>query len=253
MQISKRAKVAFIVVSCVVIVPSLIVTIDELDFVARWLGHLEAYKDNIERVIYACLLLPLLSAALKKLRVRKSGKNVKGLKATVGIFGFEIEFDDDDSANSSLCDDDATRKKAGVEAQSRNVQASCRGYAMARKIISMLSSELQLTFATNAILTRGGCRYMPDGFAVRNGRAYIVEIKAMDRRDLIEGAIAQLKIFSNMMHDMKIAHVTLIFCVVSDRPVEYFTKLIRNIDLGEKTDFVLRVFAPKLLELEEMM
>lgn len=256
MQIIERVKIACIRVSKRVKIVCLsafgalvlIVTIDKLDFVARWLGHLEAYKDNIERVIYACLLLYLLSIAVKKLRVKQFVKAVKGLKANAGIFGFEIELNDDENANRNLCDDGETKANVKVEQQPRYVQDSCRGYAMERKIISILSTELQLTFATNTVLNRGGCRYMPDGFAVRNGRAYIVEVKAVDRPDVIERAVAQLKTFSNMMQDTKISHVTVILCVVSDSPVGYFANMTRKIDLGADTEFMFRVFSPKLLE-----
>lgn len=245
MQISKRVKIACISALGVGIALSLIVTIDKLDFVARWLGHLEAYKDNIERVIYACLLFHLLVIVVKKFRV---GKTVKGLKAKAGIFGFEIELNDDENANRNLCDDGETNANVKVEKQTQHVQSSCRGCAMARKIISILSMEFQLTFTTNTVLNRGGCRYMPDGFAVRNGRAYIVEVKAVDRPDVIKRAVAQLITFSNMIQDTEISHVTVILCVVSDRPAEYFASMTRKIDLGAEAEFIFRVFSPKLLE-----
>lgn len=248
MQISKRVKIACVSAVCVVVAISLVVTIDKLDFVARWLGHLEAYKDNIERVIYACLLLHFLSIAVREWWVVKSEKNLKSVKATAGIFGFEIEFNDNESAKRNLCDDGETRANVEGEGQSRYAQASCRGYAMTRKIISILSAEYQLSFVSNVVLTRGGCRYMPDGFAVRNGRAYIVEVKAVDRSDAINRAVAQLITFSNMMQGTQISHVTVILCVVTDKPTEYFAKMIRRIDFGVETEFMLRVFAPKSLE-----
>ena len=248
MQISKRVKIACISAVCVVVAISLIVTIDKLNFVARWLGHLEAYKDNVERMIYACLLLYPLSIAVKKLKTGKCGGSVKGLKANIGIFGFEIAFDDNESAKSNFCDDGDTKAKVEVEEQSRHIQSSCRGYAMERKIISILSAEHQLSFVSNAVLTRGGCRFMPDGFAVRNGRAYIVEVKTVDRPDVIKRVVAQLITFSNMMQDTEISHVTVILCVVSDRPAEYFASMTRKIDLGVETEFIFRAFSPKLLE-----
>ena len=248
MQISKRVKIACISALGVGIALSLIVTIDKLDFVARWLEHLETYKDNIERMIYACLILYLLSIAEKKLGVGKLGKNVKGLKAKAGIFGFEIELNDDVNANHNLCDDGETNANVKVEKQTQHVQSSCRGCAMARKIISILSMEFQLTFTTNTVLNRGGCRYMPDGFAVRNGRAYIVEVKAVDRPDAINRTIAQLKTFANMVQDTKISHVTVMLCVVSNKPVEQFSNMTKRIDLGEENEFMFRVFSPELLE-----
>ena len=252
MQINKQLKVALIAVSCVVVALTLIVAIDKLDFVARWLSHLEAYKDNVERMIYACLFLLVLSSAIKKVGVGKFGKNVKGFKANAGIFGFEVEFNDDDERPSrNHCEDAGLQTSAMAEKQSRHNRTLSREYAMGRKIISILSVELQLTFATNTILSRGGCRYMPDGFAVRNGRAYIVEVKAIDRPDVIERAVAQLKTFANMMQDTKIAHVTVILCVVSNQPAEHFASRIRRIDLGTEIEFNLRVFSPSLFE--EMM
>ena len=92
---------------------------------------------------------------------------------------------------------------------------------------------------------------MPDGFAVRNGRAYIVEVKAVDRPDAINRAIAQLKTFANMVQDTKISHVTVMLCVVSNKPVEQFSNMTKRIDLGEENEFMFRVFSPELLEERE--
>jgi len=247
MQISKRVKVVCIVASCVVIVLSLIVTIDKLDFVARWLGHLEAYKDNIERVIYACLFLLLLSNVIKKFRDGAIWGKVKGFKANAGIYGFEVEFANE-VTNSNHCEEVELQENNVGEKPSSQDRAICLASAMERKIISILSTELQLTFATNTILTRGGCRYMPDGFAVRNGRAYIVEVKAVDSPDAINRAVAQLKTFANMVQDTKISHVTVILCVVSNKPTKHFSDMTKRIDLGAETEFMFRVFSPELLE-----
>ena len=247
MQISKRVKIACISALGVGIALSLIVMIDKLDFVARWLGHLEAYKDNIERVIYACLFLLIVSNVMNKIRGGTVWGKIKGLKANAGIFGFEVEFSNE-VVDSNHCEEVEPQRNNVGEKPLPQYQAICLASAMERKIISILSTELQLTFATNTILTRGGCRYMPDGFAVRNGRAYIVEVKAVDRSDAINRAIAQLKTFANMVQDTKISHVTVILCVVSDRPAEYFASMTRKIDLGAEAEFIFRVFSPKLLE-----
>lgn len=238
-----RAKVA-----CVVGVILLIVVIDKLDFVARWLDHLEPYKNNIERVLYAFLFLLAASTIAKKFKGCAVFKNIKGLKANIaGVFGFEFEFAKE-NADSDQCEDARQKSDNAVEKSSLNNRPVFYVDVVTRKIISILSTELQLTFAPNAILRRGGCRYRPDGFAVKNGRAYIVEVKAVDRPYLIDRAIAQLKTFANIEQDRKISHVTVIFCVISNRPIESFSNMIKRFDFGPETEFILRVFSPAMLE-----
>ena len=135
-----------------------------------------------------------------------------------------------------------------IETPPKDIQFACRGSMAERRIISILNSELQLTFATNAVLSRGGCRYMPDGFAVRNGRAYIVEVKVGDRPEVIEMAIAQLKTFADMVQATKISHVTVILCMVTKHPATYFTRKIKNVNLGDEIEFIFRVFSYEQLE-----
>ena len=89
---------------------------------------------------------------------------------------------------------------------------------------------------------------MPDGFAVKDGRAYIVEVKTVDRHSVIAGTIAELKTFANMAQGTNISHVTVILCVVSNRSSEYFSNIIRRFDFGPETEFIFRVFSPAMLE-----
>lgn len=44
---------------------------------------------------------------------------------------------------------------------------------------------------------------MYEGFAVKNGRVYILEVKAVDRPYLIDRAIVQLKTFANIEQGRK--------------------------------------------------
>ncbi len=248
MQISKQVKSVGIGITFVVIAITLIVLIDYLDFVARWLWHIEPYKDNAERIIYACLFTVLVLNIIKKFGAGKIAKGIKGIKANIGSFGFEVEFVDVEKDNSSHCEDVVPKIDKVIETPSNNIQFACRGFVAERRIISILSAELQLTFATNAVLSRGGCRYRPDGFAVRNGRAYIVEVKVGDRPEVMKTAIAQLKTFSDMVQSTKISHVTVILCMVTKHPVTYFTRKIKNVNLGDETEFVFRAFSYEQLE-----
>ena len=173
MQISKQVKIVGVGIVFVVITITLIVLIDELDFVARWLRHIEPYKDNIEHIIYACLIVILILNVMRKLKALGFGKTVKTLKANFNGFGFEVEFSDREVAANMQCEESASGKGVLKEKLSIQIQHGCYASVWERKIISILSTELQLDFATNTVLRRGECRYIPDGFAVKNGRAYI--------------------------------------------------------------------------------
>ena len=253
MQTSEHSKFDWYWVGFVAIAIPLIVLIDKLDFVARWLWHIEPYKDNIEHIIYACLLMISVLNIIKKFEVRKLAKGVKTFKANAGGFGFEVEFDNGDTDNIHCKEAVPKTENVAMKSSSR-AQYVCREYVVARKIISVLNTELQLTFAMDTVLSRGGCRYRPDGFAVKNGRAYIVEVKVGDRPAVIERAIAQLKTFASMVQETKISHVTVILCVVTKYPTAYFMETIKKVDLGEETEFVFRTFSPGQLEgIEEVV
>ena len=248
MQISKIAKLVLSVVLCVVVTITLIVTIDKLDFVARWLWHLEPYKDNIERIIYACLIVILILNVIRKFKALELRKYVKALKANFKGFGFEVELTDRDGADNKHCEGTVPEADVMGAKPSKNAQHANYGYWAERKIISQLSAEFQLTFVTNTVLRRGGCRYMPDGFAVKNGRAYILEVKVAHNPRVIDGAIAQLKTFAEMVQETRISRVTVILCVVTDHPTAYLAEKIKGVNLGEETEFIFRVFSPEQLE-----
>lgn len=248
MQISKQVKIVGVGIVFVVITITLIVLIDELDFVARWLRHIEPYKDNIEHIIYACLIVILILNVMRKLKALGFGKTVKTLKANFNGFGFEVEFSDREVAANMQCEESASGKGVLKEKLSIQIQHGCYASVWERKIISILSTELQLDFATNTVLRRGECRYIPDGFAVKNGRAYILEVKVAHGPRAIDGAIAQLKTFADMVQETKISRVTVILCVVTDHPTAYLAEKIKGVNLGEETEFILRVFSPEQLE-----
>ena len=235
-------------VACAILVVLLIVAIDKLDFVARWLWHLEPYKDNIERIIYACLTVILIFNAMRKLKALGFGKTVKTLKANFKGFGFEVEFTDREVAANKQCEESVSGKDVSTEKLSIQIQHGCCASVWELKIISILSTELQLDFATNTVLRRGECRYIPDGFAVKNGRAYILEVKVAHSPRVIDGAIAQLKTFANMVQETKISRVTVILCVVTDHPTAYLAEKIKGVNLGEETEFIFRMFSPEQLE-----
>ena len=248
MQIDKRINVTGIAVACTVSVILLTVAIDKLDFVARWLWHLEPYKDNIERIIYACLTVILILNVIRKFKALGFGKTVKKLKANFKGFGFEVEFTDSEVAANKQCVEMVSGKDVSAERLSMQIQHGCSVSAWERKIISILSTEFQLDFATNTVLRRGECRYIPDGFAVKNGRAYILEVKVAHSPSVIDGAIAQLKTFANMVQETKISRVTVILCVVTDHPTAYLAEKIKGVNLGEETEFIFRMFSPEQLE-----
>ena len=246
MQISKLVKIVSAVMALIAIAIAMIVMIDKLDFVARWLLHIEPYKNNIERIIYAGIFVFLILWYVNRIIVAHYGKGVKALKVRVPGFGFEIEFNDD--KNVGIYDGDVLAHK--IDGGNSNPSSGSMQYSSIaeRKIFSILKREMHLEFSPNATLIRGGCRYVPDGFAIKNGRAYIVEVKTMYRPGVIDGTIAELKTFANMVQETKISRVTVILCVVTDHPTAYLAEKIKGVNLGDETEFILRVFSPGQLE-----
>lgn len=231
---SSHVKILQFLVIVVAVIVSVII-VDKVDFVARWLGHLLPYKNNIERVFYFCVLLPVLLKYAWRLR-----EFIKGLKLKAGGFGFEIEFKDDDGDTDKPIRVETHSSSANVRYKLRN-----KSQEIARKILSRLQAEMHVEFSENAILKRGECCYRPDGFAVKNGQAYIVEIKTSDYSYVVDNAVNQLKTFSNMLPDKKLMSVTAILCMVSNHPVSYFKKRIEATCSALDINFILRVFTPE--------
>ncbi len=238
----RMKKIAIMVCAFVVVIIAFVV-VDKLNFVARWFGHLEPYKNSIERVFYFCVLVAVLI-----LFVWKNRQFIKSLKFEAVGFGFLVELLNEESTGIDYC------KRADVESSVSNKGEGqgflCRGREreMTSRILSRLNEEMSIFFVENTILKRGQCRYRPDGFAVKNSHAYIVEVKVGDQPYLLDRAIQQLKMFVEMVPNRKLTDVTVILCLVTNRPISEFKQrkeaLLENLNL----DFIFRVFKPSELE-----
>ena len=216
-----------------------VIVIDVLDFVARWLSHLEPYKNNIERFLYFSFIVCML------IRYRKSFQNViRTLRVNAGSFGFEIEFKNDECVEKRK--DDISQTRDSNSNIAKNIYP--RSIEISRKILSRLSAEMRMVFSENTVLKRGDCRYMPDGFGVKNGHAYIIEIKLCDRPHAIDMAIQQLSTFAGVLPDKKLTDVTAILCIVSNQSISYFEKRIGVVAPNLDINLMIRVFEPKDFE-----
>ena len=217
--------------------------IDRLDFVARWLGHIVSYKDNLERIFYAILVFVLL--------LKSSGKLngvIKNLSVNAGKFGFTIELGKGDKEENLIMDEGCVMVK-GERTQSAFIKNVTRnnGQEIARRILNILSDEMNLDFSNQAMLQRGVCNYRPDGFAVKNGHAYIVEIKSYDDPALLRRAIPELKNFIKSL-PLQVKRTTAILCIYSSRASRDFKTVVYK-EMGDlNIDFMYRVFSREMLE-----
>ena len=54
--------------------------------------------------------------------------------------------------------------------------------------------------------------------------------------------------FKTFPKGTRIFRVTVILCVVTDHPTAYLAEKIKGVNLGDETEFILRVFSPEQLE-----
>ena len=216
------------------------VLIDRLDFVARWLGHVESYKDNLERIFYAILAFVILFKSSGKIKGA-----IKNLKVNAGKFGFKIELGDGDKKDL-IIDEGCEKEKVGESALIKTVTMN-NGREIARRILNILSDEMNLDFTEEATLKRSGCNYHPDGFAEKNGHAYIVEIKAYDNPILLKRAIPSFRNFISSMAQ-EVQHTTVILCIYSSHPSREFKSVVYKEMANLNVDFMYRVFSREMLE-----
>ena len=216
---------------------ALLYFVDSLDFVARWLGHIEPYKNNLERIVWLVLVLVIVRKYFWHVR-----DCVRNLKVSAGSFGFEVNLGKENGDEDVSDFKDGDKKEVLTTTVCRNNERE-----ISRRILKLLSDEMQLNFSEDVTLMRGGCNYIPDGFAVKNGRAYIVEVKATDDLCLLRRAISRLRAFIQMLPE-HLQDTTVILCIYSTRQVSDFRKIIdsETSDLG--TDFIYRVFSKESLE-----
>lgn len=226
-----------IIVLLVTIAISLAVLVDSLDFVARWLDHIEPYKDNLERMVWLVLGLAITCKYFGRV-----GDCVRNLKVNAGSFGFEVNLRKEDGDDDVL-DCKKVSKKEGIT----TTVCKKNGREISRRILKLLGDEMQLNFSEDVTLMRGGCNYIPDGFAVRNGRAYIVEVKVTDDPCLLRRTISRLMAFIQML-PKHIQDTTVILCIYSSRQVSDFRRIIDSETTDIGTDFVCRVFSKESLE-----
>ena len=232
---------ACIIILLVAMMTGVAILIDNLDFVARWLGHIEPYKDNLERLAWVALVVIVFRKSFWRFK-----DCIKNLKVNAGSFGFEVnlekeneDVDSDENGSGCLKSD----KKAGLTTM------VCRnnGREISRRILRLLSDEMQLEFSEDVSLKRGDCNYIPDGFAIRNGRAYIVEVKVADDPNILRRSISRLRAFIQIL-PKHIQDTTVILCIYSSKKVSDFRRIIDSETACLGTDFIYRVFSKEALE-----
>ena len=218
----------------------LAVLIDRLDFIARWLSHIEPYKDNLERIV----IIGIVAFIVVKYASRVKDC-VKNLKVSTGTLGFEVNLEHGDKDEGVAKKDTAVAKAEEIGELTKIVYAN-NGLEISRRILKVLSDEMRLKFSEDVMLRRGNCNYNPDGFAVKNGHAYIVEVKACDSPSVLKRSLARLRVFVQMMSD-QIKDTTVVFCIYSQRPANYFRQLIESETSDLNADFTYRVFSREML------
>ena len=218
------------------------VLVDSLDFVARWLGHLEPYKENLERGFYFLLLFPLLwrcSGSIKGC--------IRNMKVNAGGFGFEVEVGGSEKNADAVTKENEIQKDGAQRLTLTKVVTRNNGREISRRILNILSDEMNLDFTEEATLKRSGCHYHPDGYAEKNRHAYIVEIKVYDDPLTIRRAISEFKNFISGMA-LQVQHTTVILCIYSSRPSKDFKSVVYKEMADLNVDFMYRVFSKETLE-----
>lgn len=210
--------------------------VDSFNFLARWLGHIDPYKGVLERGFYATLIFVFLW----KCAGRWKGA-VENLKVNAGDFGFEIKLGQD--GNKDIKEIEV---RTPVNLQSRRGDPYGKMQEIERKILKILGEEMNLDFDRDVSLQRGMYNYRADGFAMKNGRAYVVEVKVCDRKILLRRAISSLKTFAQGLK-VQIKDTTVILCIYSAHPTSYFKDVVYAQTADLQMDFSYRVFSEEML------
>ncbi len=187
---------------------------DCFDFLSRWAGHFEPFKNNAERIFYFAVLITIVWHLRKWLANR-----VKSLKVFAGGYGLEVDLGMrpsriDDSGVEASRDEGVNRHESDIHA--RNVRAR----QFEKTVLECMSKELGVGFSADPVLRCGNARFAFDGYAEKNGRVYIVEAKATDSLYVLDRTISMMTILAQRLRKEKMSRVTFILCVLTDRSQE---------------------------------
>lgn len=217
----------------------ILIVADSFDFVSRWLGCVEPYKDNLERLFYFAVIMFLAIRYGRK--IPEQIRRIRGLKIAARGLGFEVEFNDAQSSSAAKVDADSESRHLPSGRHLREVEFAT--FALGR-----LGAEIGVPIIREAQISHEGVRYRLDGFAVKHGHAYAVEVRVSYRLELRRQYFDQLRRFTKAITEQARQNLTFVFCLLTDVPVEEIRRQLGDIDQIVGCDVVIRTFTAAEVE-----
>ena len=168
-------------------------------------------------------------------------RKIRGLKVAARGVGFEVEF----TGNEKTMDPETSD---GVQSDGAYREGHLNGARFESFALERLGLEMGVSFSREVRVSRANVFCRRDGFAVKSGRAYAVEVKAAYRPEFRRRYFEQLRRFTRALTDQHRQNLTFIFCVLTDRSIEEIRRQLGDVEQIVGCDVIIRTFSQSVVQ-----